>query len=237
MIINVHAGHNPAGKVACGAVGIINESTENRRVKDEVISQLRELGHTVYDCTCDNGTGQTDVLKKIVEKCNAHKADLDVSIHFNSGAKDPSGNDRSTGVEAFVYSATSEAKEYAEKICQAIAAIGFRDRGVKISTTLCVLRHTVAPAVLVECCFVDDKDDVELYNYRDMAAAIVRGITGQSVQEPDETESAAPGEETPSGDRAELSRVQVGAYSIRANAEAMRDKLLADGYDAVIVRV
>lgn len=64
MIINVHAGHNPAGKVACGAVGIINESTENRRVKDEVISQLRELGHTVYDCTCDSGTGQTDVLKK-----------------------------------------------------------------------------------------------------------------------------------------------------------------------------
>ena len=48
------------------AVGLINESTENRRVKDEVISKLRQLGHTVYDCTVDNGTGQTDVLKKII---------------------------------------------------------------------------------------------------------------------------------------------------------------------------
>ena len=86
MRINVHAGHNPAGKVACGAVGLINESTENRMVKDEVIGQLRQLGHTVYDCTVDNGTGQADVLKKIVAKCNAHAVDLDVSIHFNSGA-------------------------------------------------------------------------------------------------------------------------------------------------------
>jgi N-acetylmuramoyl-L-alanine amidase len=38
MIINVHAGHNPDGKVACGAIGIIRESTEARRVKDAVIS-------------------------------------------------------------------------------------------------------------------------------------------------------------------------------------------------------
>ena len=30
MRINVHAGHNPAGKVACGAVGLINESKSKR---------------------------------------------------------------------------------------------------------------------------------------------------------------------------------------------------------------
>ena len=29
MVINVHAGHNPHGKVACGAVGLISESLEN----------------------------------------------------------------------------------------------------------------------------------------------------------------------------------------------------------------
>ena len=44
MRINVHAGHNPAGKVACGAVGLIQESVEDRRVKDDVISQLRQAG-------------------------------------------------------------------------------------------------------------------------------------------------------------------------------------------------
>lgn len=235
MRINVHAGHNPAGKVACGAVGLINESTENRRVKDEVIAQLQALGHTVYDCTENNGTGQADVLRKIVTRCNQHAVDLDVSIHFNSGAGDQGGNGKTTGVEAYVYSASGAAKPYADKICQAIADLGFRNRGVKYSTSLYVLKYTVSPAVLVECCFVDDKDDVELYDYRKMAAAIVKGITGQVVQEPAETEPAAPGEETSTGDKSTLYRVQVGAYSVRANAEIMRDRLREVGYDAIIM--
>ena len=84
MIINVHAGHNPDGKVACGAVGVIKESTEARKVKDEVIRLLKAAGHTVYDCTVNDGTSANDVLVKIVKKCNTHKADLDVSIHFQS---------------------------------------------------------------------------------------------------------------------------------------------------------
>lgn len=234
MRINVHAGHNPAGKVACGAVGLINESTENRRVKDEVIAQLQALGHTVYDCTENNGTGQADVLKKIVAKCNQHAVDLDVSIHFNSGAGNLDGNGKTTGVEAYVYSASSAAKPYAEKICNAIADLGFRNRGVKTSSTLYVLKHTVSPAVLIECCFVDDKDDVELYDYQKMAAAIVKGITGQVAQQPVETSPAGDGEETATGDKTALYRVQVGAYSVKANAEAMKQKLQAAGFDAFI---
>src|SRR5699024_1381064 len=115
MRINVHAGHNPAGKIACGAVGLINESAENRRVKDEVIAQLQELWLTVYDCTEKNGAGQSDVLKKIVAKCSQHAVDLDVSIHFNSGGGDKNGNDKTTGVETYVYSASSAAKPYAER--------------------------------------------------------------------------------------------------------------------------
>ena len=87
MIINISAGHNPDGKIACGAVGYIRESTEARKVKNEIIQQLKRLGHEVYDCTCENGVSQADVLSKIVTKCNAHKVDLDVSIHFNAGAK------------------------------------------------------------------------------------------------------------------------------------------------------
>lgn len=230
MRINVHAGHNPAGKVACGAVGLINESTENRRVKDEVIAQLQALGHTVYDCTENNGSGQTDVLKKIVAKCNQHGVELDVSIHFNSAANDPSGNGKTTGVEAYVYSASSAAKPYAEKICQAIANLGFRNRGVKTSSTLYVLKHTVSPAVLIECCFVDDKDDVELYDYQTVAAAIVKGITGQEVQQPEETEPASPGEETAVGSPKRLKRLVVASFYEDNYAEAAKQEAIAKGY-------
>lgn len=236
MKINVHAGHNPAGKVACGAIGLLNESTENRRVKDEVVSLLREQGHTVYDCTVDNGTGQSDVLKKIVAKCNAHTVDLDVSIHFNSGASDQKGNGKTTGVEVLLYSNASRAYGWAEKVCKAIAALGFKNRGLKYRPDLYVLKNTKAPAMLVECCFVDDKDDAQLYDYKSIATAIVYGITGQRVQEPTETEKVEAGEETPTGDKNALYRVQVGAYRNKTNASELQKKLKSAGFDAVIIQ-
>ena len=176
MKINVHAGHNPDGKIACGAVGLIKESTEARKVKKEVIRLLRKKGHKVYDCTCTNGTSQTDVLKRIVTKCNKHKVDLDISIHFNCGVGDKKGNGKTTGTEVYVYSEKSAAKPAAERVVEEIAALGFKNRGVKIRTDLYVLRRTNSPAMLIECCFVDDKDDVKLYDAKKMAAAIVDGI-------------------------------------------------------------
>ena len=180
MKINIHAGHNPDGRIACGAVGLIKESTEARKVKNEVIRLLRNSGHTVYDCTVDNGTSQNDVLSTIVDKCNNHEVDLDISIHFNSGRNDKKGDDATGGTEVYVYSKSSKAKSAAEKICKAIAALGYKNRGVKTSTSLYVIKHTNSPSMLIECCFVDDKDDIEIYNYKTMAEAIVRGITGKN---------------------------------------------------------
>lgn len=180
---NVHAGHNPDGKKACGAVGLIKESTGARKVKNLVIKYLKAQGHTVYDCTVNDGTSASNVLTKIVSKCNAHKVDLDVSIHFNSGVGDKKGNDKTTGTEVLIYSQTSKAKDEATRICKEIAKLGFKNRGVKIRDELFVLRKTNSPALLIECCFVDDKDDVELYNADKMAKAIVKGITGKEVVE------------------------------------------------------
>lgn len=224
MIINLHAGHNPDGKVACGAIGLIKESTENRAVKDKVIAKLKSLGHTVYDCTVDDGKNQSDVLQKIVAKCNAHDVDLDVSIHFNSGASDRNGNGQTTGTEVFIYSSNSGAKVYADNICRAISALGFKNRGVKVNSGLYVLKNTKADALLIECCFVDDADDVKRYDSESMATAIVKGITGQTVASKPTT--------TPSG---KLYKVQCGAYRDKANAEAQVARLKAAGFDAIIV--
>lgn len=180
MVINVHAGHNPDGKAGCGAIGLIRESTENRAVKDKVIALLKARGHTVYDCTVNDGTSASDVLRKIVAKCNAHEVDLDVSIHFNAGAK-KAENGKTTGTEVYVFSKNGKAAAPAKRICNAISALGFTNRGVVERTGLYVLKHTNAPALLVECCFVDDPDDVGIYNSTTMAEAIVTGITGLKV--------------------------------------------------------
>lgn len=184
MVINVHAGHNPDGMAACGAVGLIKEATEARAVKDRVITKLAAMGHIVRDCTCNNGADQNDVLKKIVAACNAQEADLDISIHFNTDAvpeiQNPDGV--TTGTEVFVYSKSSAATPYAQQIVDSIAALGYRNRGVKERPNLYVLQHTKAPAMLIECCFVDDPEDVALYNADRMAEAIVAGIVGQATE-------------------------------------------------------
>lgn len=239
MIINVHAGHNPDGKIACGASGLLKESTEARAVKNEVIRGLQLLGHTVYDCTVDDGKSQGDVLSKIVKKCNSHKVDLDVSIHFNAGANDPTGNGKTTGTEVYLYNLNSEAREFAWGVANAIESLGFKNRGVKTNGKLYVLRKTNAPAMLIECCFVDDADDAALYTAESMAKAIVFGLTGQKYEEPQvdqDIEATTEGAETPQGTSADLYRVQVGAFSQRDNAEKLKAKLIEEGFQAFITR-
>lgn len=183
MKFNVHAGHNPDGKIACGACGFIKESTEARYIKDEVIKGLKAQGHTVYDCTVNDGTSQQDILRKIVAKCNAHKVDYDISIHFNAGANDSKGNGITTGVEVHTYDKSGAVVDKATKICELISKIGFKNRWVKVNKGLYVLNNTKAPAMLIEVCFVDDKDDADLYNKNKakVANAIVEGLTGKAV--------------------------------------------------------
>lgn len=184
MRISVHAGHNQQGKVACGAIGILDESKENRIVKKYVIQYLKEQGHTVFDDTVDNASSVNDNLVKIKNNVNSHpNLDLAVSIHFNCGANDKSGNGKNTGTEVWIYGIGGQAEKYAKTVVNAIATdCGFTNRGVKTSTGLYITKNTYPPCILIECCFVDDKDDVKLYNAEKMARAIVRGITGKKVE-------------------------------------------------------
>lgn len=225
MRINVSAGHNPDGKVACGAVGLLKESTEARRVTNEVVRLLKEQGHTVYNCTCDNGTSQGDVLKNIIAKCNQHSVDLDVSIHFNAGASAQKKNGQTTGTEVLVYNDSSKAMAAAQRVAKQISALGFKNRGIKIRDGLYFLRNTKSQAMLIECCFVDDGDDAALYDYKKMAAAIVRGITGDNTI----------GTKSDQKQTAKLYRVQVGAYSTRDSAQKVVEKLKKAGFDGTIL--
>lgn len=185
MRYNISAGHNPEGKIACGAAGILNESRENRIIKDKVIQILRAAGYEVNDCTCDDGTSQGDVLSKAVAKHNSHEADLNVQIHFNSGRNDYIGDGSVGGTEVFLYSVTESNKlaiKYGKAVVEAISELGYRIRDDKIpdelktNSSLYFLRKTKAPAILIECCFVDDKDDADLYNADQMAQAIAKGL-------------------------------------------------------------
>lgn len=183
MKINVHAGHGKDGSKSCGAVGLIKESTEARKVKDLVIKYLKSAKHTVYDCTVDTGKDASDILTKIVKKCNEHTVDLDVSIHFNAGVTDTKGNGKTTGTEVLIYSDTSKAKDEAKRVCEKLAKIGFKNRGVKVRNDLYFLKKTKAPSMLIEVCFVNDKDDVKLYqaNIDKISKSIAEAIINKTI--------------------------------------------------------
>lgn len=184
MKFNVHAGHTLSGTPGSGAVGLVNESTEVRKIKNEVISLLRKEGHVVHDCTNDRASSMNENLKNIVAAANKNKVELDVSIHLNAGVNDNKGDGKSTGVEVLIYLDNSKAKNEAQRICNEIASLGFRNRGVKVRSGLYVLKNTNSPALLIECFFVDDKDDVNLYHKVGVSAiakAIVQGILNKKV--------------------------------------------------------
>ena len=176
--VTIHTGHNPRGKIACGASDYIDESTEARIIVKKVKVLLKKNGIKVYDCTINNGTNQRDVLKKICKKCNSKKRDVDISIHFNSAAHQPKKDDKTTGTEVLVKSMAGVRGDLAGRICTRLAKLGFRNRGVKVTDNLYVLNQTSKPALLVEVCFVSDPDDASLYkNHKDdVAKAIVKAI-------------------------------------------------------------
>lgn len=227
MIINVHAGHAPDGGIGCGAVGIGYESTMNRQVKEHLINLLRKAGHEVFDCTCDESVSSSTVLKKIVEKCNAHTVDLDISIHHNATSadkKDFDGDGHAKGALCYVYSAQSSTANLATNIAKAIAdKLDIPYLGLLDGHNLYVLRNTKAPAILIECCFVDDRDDMNAWDPYDVAAAIAHCIDVNI-----DGVSPVPNKEGP------WYKVQVGAYKEKENAEKQLEILKRAGYDAFI---
>ena len=202
-VFNIHGGHAPAGKKGSGAVGIVNESIVDREIKDAVIAKLRALGHTVYDCTCENGGSATEVLKDICNKANAHTVDLDVSIHLNCY------NGSAKGTEVLVYKLGGKAEQYAKNIVNSIAELGYTNRGVKVRIDLYYLKHTKNTALLIETFFCDNQEDVNRYNLDAMANAIVKGIIGEvtsSTEVP--TSQPAPEPAKPSGYDEWVARLQ-----------------------------
>ncbi|MDE6616849.1 MAG: N-acetylmuramoyl-L-alanine amidase [Lachnospiraceae bacterium] len=162
--VTVHGGHNPSGKIACGTSDFLDESIEARYIAKKVIKLLKKNGIKAVNCTVNNGISQSDVLRKICAKCNAvTDADLHISIHFNSGRNDKKGDGKTRGTEVLVTQNIADKWDIAKRVCRQMAKIGFTNSGIKTRTDLYFLNHTKALAILIEVCFVDDKDDYLLY--------------------------------------------------------------------------
>ena len=176
MRIGVNYGHTLNGP-GSGAIGILNESPETRNVGNTFADLLIKNGHEVVNCTIDKASTQAEYLKKVVEMANRQDLDYFISFHFNAS------NGKGHGVEVYTY----EGRQFEDalEVCKNISNLGFANRGVKNGTGLYVVKKTKAKSMLIECCFVDNVEDVETYRRvgpNAIAEAVYNAITDTNVE-------------------------------------------------------
>lgn len=224
MRIGIDMGHTLSGEGTGSQVCGYKEQNLTRELGKIVIEMLKKEGHTIYDCTVDKSSNNAQQLIDRVNKANKQPLDLFVSIHFNACVNDVKGDGRTTGTEVLLHSMSSKAKPYAERIVKKIANVGLKNRGVKTHNAY-VLKHTKAPALLIETCFIDDRDDMNVYlkSPKKVAKAIVEGILDKTITDVVETPKNG------------FYRVLVGSYKDKNNAIKRQEELKSKGIEASLI--
>ena len=166
---------------------------------------------------------ENDSISEEIKECNAFKPDLAIDIHNNAGGGD--------GAECFYHHLGGKGKTLAENVLAEIVKTGQNSRGVKTRVNsngkdyYAFIRETVAPAVIVECAFIDNASDIQILNTVDkqsgMGIAIARGILRTLG--------------IPFVATKKIYKVQVGSYEIKNNAIITQNKLQSYGFNAFIV--
>lgn len=189
MNILVIAGHGgtPYDPGACGCG--YKEAEETRKIATAITPMLRNHGFTVT--MYDQKNDAYRVLRS-GGKLPLSGVDYVLEIHLNAGVSDESGNGATTGTEVLVHTA-EKGVMVEQAICRRIAALGFKNRGVKRRSDLLVMNTVHRSGIshaLVETCFIDDADDMNLYKakFYEIAHAIADGVAegfGKTVQKED----------------------------------------------------
>lgn len=153
MKIAIAGGHS---KAAPGASGYLDEYECDRAFVAQLILALEAAGHQVVNCTNEAATSNAE-LNAEVRLANNSGADVFLAIHLNCGIQ--VDTDETTGTECFYFAGNERGRKLADAMSANVAAaLGVKNRGGKTAKYY-VLRNTSMTAVLLEVCFVDDKDD------------------------------------------------------------------------------
>ena len=163
----ISSGH---GDHVSGAIGILNEHNEAKKVVNRVYAilttQYNGSGYKYHETTA---TTQQKNLDNIVNYHNSKSRSLDISVHFNSASAS------ATGTECLYYDARSLSAAMAKAMA---TALGITNRGAKERKELYFLRNTSKPAILLEVCFVTSRKDATAYheNFEKLCQAIAKVI-------------------------------------------------------------
>jgi N-acetylmuramoyl-L-alanine amidase len=211
MRVLIMAGHSKSGYIGSGASKYLDESNETRRLGLKVVEHLKAIGVNA-DYICLDKPKTAKYLNEQVALANSKGTyDVVVQIHFNAGSNDPNSN--TTGTET--YYRTSSGKPYSDRVNAKLSTL-FKNRGSKKDTRgLYWLKYTKCPAILIEVCFVDDKDDAKIYlsNIDKTARLIAEGIANKTI-------SAQPVQSAPQPTDSFKVKVLVDELNIRKDASA-----------------
>lgn len=216
-------GHGGSDSGAVGRNGLLEKSL-NLSIARACAEALKRSGVVVQ---LSRTTDENDSIAQEVQECNSFAPDLAVDVHNNAGGGD--------GAEVYYSRAGGTGKRLAENILSHVAALGQKSRGAKTrlngsgSDYYAFIRDTKAPAVIVECAFVDSSD-IELIDTEAERIAVGEAIAAGILQTLGIAYKPPKSPTAPS----KFYRVQVGAYSDKANATAQVERLRRAGFDAFI---
>lgn len=208
-----------------------NETREwvlNDRIADKIEKLLKSYeGYSLI--RTDDTTGEKAISNTArITAANNFGADIYISIHHNAGINGGKGG----GIVAYTYTKVSDAtKAWQKELYNAlIKHTGLKGNRAQplASANLEECRKTSMPAVLLELGFMDSKTDTPIILTDEYATKCAEAIVevlvkrGNLVKKPENNKVKT------------LYRVQVGAYSDRANAEVVQKKLKVAGFESII---
>ena len=172
MKIALDYGHCLSGADSGAQGNGYREEQCTRDIGKRVKEKLERLGHQVIVVSPDFANSVSESLAIRVNRINAEKLDMSISIHLNAGG--------GTGSEIF----TKGARSFLEptNILKEFEKLGYRNRGIKNGDIFALVGSVNNnKAMLVECCFIDSVNDMKAYNPEKIATAIVKGIDNREV--------------------------------------------------------
>ena len=206
--------------------GAIGNGLLEKDLNLKIAKATKEYLDTRYSGHTTQLTRSGDTTMALVErtnKANRWGADYLLSIHINAGG--------GTGYEDFIFNgsvqpSTARLRDIIHS--EVSKAAGWRNRGKK-TANFHVLRESKMSAMLTENGFIDNKQDADKLKQNSTIQEIAKAHTeglAKALKLKKKTTSKSPGK---------MYKVQIGAFTVKANAEKRAAAARKAGFDTYIL--
>ena len=209
------------------AWGNTNEHVQCQKIAEAEAAALRRSGVEVKVAAFGSTMAQR------CAESDAFKADIHNCVHTNAC------NGKVMGTRLFCYAIPGKGYDACKAVFDQLAPLSpGTSENIQKNANLYEVRTPAAPSVYCECEFHDTTEGAKwiVEHTTEIGEAIAKGLCkylGVTFVPAQEEE---PAEDTTTDTGDVLYRVQVGAFSVRANADRMLEKLKAAGFSGFVVK-